>query len=79
MFWFVGAFIAPGQEQVDDFMLDLPFLGPLYNWVFKPITYYKQDTAEMFQTAVHQSVLEVIDAIIKEKGIRALSEESASP
>lgn len=42
-------------------------------------TYYRIDTAEMFYEAVHQSVLEVIDGLRTEQGLRALSEAERKP
>lgn len=57
----------------------LPLLGRLYVWLFKPATYYRIDTMEMFQKAVHNSVLEVIDTMTAEKGIKALSESDRKP
>ena len=46
---------------------------------FTPATYYRIDTALMFQTAVHAEVLAVIDGMTKAKGIRALSEDERKP
>ena len=51
-------------------------------WLSKNLfrtTYYKIDTASMFQTYCHQSVLNVIDNITKEKGFKALSEDQRKP
>jgi len=79
IFWFVGAVVATTWEGVDDVMLSIPFIGSLYNYVFKPITYYKHDTAEMFQMAIHAAVLQAIDEVTKDKGIRALSELERKP
>ncbi len=53
----------------------IPFIGRL----FGRETYYKVDTALMFQEAVHQAVLEVIDRMTSAKGIRALSELERKP
>lgn len=57
----------------------VPLLGTLYLWMFKPASYYRIDTMEMFQKAVHNAVLEVIDTMTTEKGIRALSENDRKP
>ncbi|RKY25060.1 MAG: hypothetical protein DRP62_02215 [Planctomycetota bacterium] len=42
-------------------------------------TYYRLDTALMFQDSVHAAVLEVIDEATEDKGIRALSELEKKP
>ena len=57
----------------------VPLLGP---WLFnriRPYTYYRLDTATMFQDSVHSAVLEVLDGITKTKGLRALSELERKP
>ena len=56
----------------------IPFVG---KWLVKkwyPITYYKVDTASMFMTYCHNAVLNVIDTITKESGIR-ISEQQKRP
>lgn len=45
----------------------------------KPWTYYKVDSATMFQTATHSAVLEVIDSITTSQGIRGLTESERKP
>jgi len=42
-------------------------------------TYYRLDTALMFQDSIHAAVLEVIDQAAEGKGIRALSELEKKP
>lgn len=57
----------------------LPIIGPLYVWIFSPATYYKLDTAGMFQKLVHNAVLEAIDELTTTNGLRALSEAERKP
>jgi hypothetical protein len=62
--------------------LGILFLIPLLNIflaLFRRETYYKLDTAMMFQESVHNAVLEVIDGLTTAKGIRALSELERKP
>lgn len=63
----------------DDFIRVLPVIGWLYVWLFKPATYYRIDTMLMFQTAVHNAVLEVLDEMTAAKGLRALGESDRKP
>lgn len=79
LFWFAGAGFFSNQEAIDDFFLDIPFVGALYHWVFKPITYYRRDIETMFQTAIHAAVLHAVDSVTKDKGIRALTELERRP
>ena len=54
-------------------------MGRLYEILFSPPTFYKLDTALMFQEAVHNAVLEVIDGMTSAKGLRALSDLERKP
>jgi hypothetical protein len=83
---FIGAFFATGaimsQSPEDDWvesLLVIPVVGPLWERFFCPATYYRIDTALMFQQAVHASVMEVIDGMTQAKGLRALSEADRKP
>lgn len=60
-------------------MLAIPVLGLLYVKFFAPPTYYKTDTAIMFQSVVHAAVLEVVDQLLSTKGVRALTEHERKP
>lgn len=57
----------------------LPIFGWIFLWKMSRLTYYKVDTALMFQAAVHNSVLEVMDGMTNAKGVRALSELERKP
>lgn len=48
----------------------IPFIGGWLIRKFYKITYYKIDTASMFQTYCHQAMLKIADEITKESGIR---------
>ncbi len=56
---------------------------PGIDWIYarfiKPMTYYRLDTALMFQESVHATVLEILDGATKAKGLRALSEMDRKP
>ena len=68
-----------GDEEADDKVMALPVIGPLYAKFFRPITYYRIDTSEMFQQAVRNSVMEAIDQVTAAKGLRALTELERKP
>lgn len=71
--------LAAGGDFNDGVLRVIPMIGPLYVWLFKQASYYRIDTMDMFQQAVHNAVLEVIDVMTKDKGIRALSEMERKP
>jgi hypothetical protein len=59
--------------------LAVPIVGWIYERVFSPATFYAIDTALMFQDAVHNAVMEVIDCVTENKGVRALTESERKP
>jgi hypothetical protein len=56
-----------------------PLLSAFARAMVKPWTYYRIDTATMFQTATHRAVLEVVDSITSSQHIRALPEAERKP
>jgi len=78
-FWAVGKAIREGYLFSEDAILAMPLIGSLYDFVFHPPTYYKLDTIDMYQKAVHAAVLEVVDGMMSAKGLRALAPEARQP
>jgi hypothetical protein len=68
-----------GSPETDDIILQLPFIGKFYGWLFSPITYYRIDTSEMFQKAVQKIVMDLIEEVTVANGIRALTELERKP
>jgi len=48
-------------------------------WISLRQTYYRLDTALMFQDSVHSAVLEVIDQVTEGKGLKAMTELEKKP
>jgi hypothetical protein len=63
----------------DDAILAIPVVGWLYNLFFVPETYYRIDTALMFQEAVRTAVMEAVDGVMSAKGLRKLSDAERQP
>ena len=57
----------------------IPFVGKWLVRMWFPITYYKVDTASMFMTYCHNTVLKVMEDITKGQGIRAIGEDQRKP
>ena len=74
----IGALVHEAGGSAEDAILAMPLISGIYARVFDPPTYYKIDSALMFQQTVHNAVLEVIDQITSSKGIR-LSELERKP
>ena len=80
LFWlFVKFMNGSRQEGWDDALVAMPLVGSWYERIFRPETYYKIDTALMFQESIRNSVLEVIDGLTSAKGVRALTELERKP
>lgn len=79
IFWLLGKAVQQGKLGSEDDVLTIPGVGWLYERLFNPNTYYKMDTALMFQSAVESAVQEVIGAMTSAKGIRPLTELERKP
>jgi hypothetical protein len=71
-----GAVIRYGDLGVEPTVLSMPITGWLYGFVFRPNTYFNEDTAIMFRESVHHAVTEAIDQVTSAQGVRGLSEEA---
>jgi hypothetical protein len=57
-----------------------PVLSAIGHALAKPWTYYRADTAGMFQTAVHSAIMEVVDQMTSgAQGVRGLTETERKP
>lgn len=79
LFWVLVQVLKEMPEGSDDALVAMPWLGPLYERLFRPQTYYKIDTALMFQEAVRRAVNDAVDGLTTAKGLRALSEAERKP
>lgn len=85
MTFFVMIFASPflfgflAEQWGPETVAAMPVVGPVYAWIFSPATYYRTDTALMFQKSVHNAVMEVIDELTTSKGMRALAPEDRKP
>jgi hypothetical protein len=71
----LGFYIRYGDTGHEPTVLSMPITGWLYGFIFRPQTYFNEDTAIMFRESVHSAVLEAIDAVTTAQGLRALSDE----
>lgn len=70
-----GFFISWWLGESQGCLATIPGIGAF----LRPATYYRIDTASMFQGAIHAAVLEVIDEMTTAKGLRALTELERKP
>lgn len=80
IFLFVGILVnhSAGENWVR-YVLVIPVVGWMIERFFLPPTYYRMDSAAMFEASIHQSVQEVIDQMTQAKGLRALTELERKP
>jgi hypothetical protein len=71
-----GFLVRYGDLGWEPIVLSMPITGFLYGFVFRPTTYFNEDTALMFRESVHHAVLEAIDQVTSAQGVRGLSEEA---
>jgi hypothetical protein len=58
---------------------DLPVVGPVYEWLFHPDTYFREDTNMAYREAIHDAVNEAKEQIKAQKGSKQSSGSSAAP
>lgn len=73
--WWLGE--KPGGLMA--LILLIPMIGPWFVKTFKPWTYYRMDTALMFQESIRGAVKDVLEERTSAKGLRALSESDWKP
>jgi hypothetical protein len=71
--------LEPPDGCLASLFAPFPLLSAIAKALVKPWTYYRIDTATMFQTMTHQAVLEVVDSIISSQGIKTLPEAERKP
>jgi hypothetical protein len=76
--FFVSWWLGP-QPGLLGFFYAIPGLGIILQYLTRPFTYYRIDTALMFQEAIRESVQAVIDELTKAQGLRMLSENERKP
>ncbi len=73
--------IALSKEEsvFADHIFVVPYLGAFLEKMFRPDTYFRQDTETMFRTMAHNAVLNAVDATTKATGARELTSDERKP
>lgn len=77
--FFISWWLGEMPSLFWQFVMMVPFIGPLLEKWFRPTTYYNVDTAIMFQSLVHNAILEVVDNLTQSNGLKALAETDRKP
>lgn len=75
----LGIAVERGWIGDEEWVLSVPVFGYLYAVVFKPLSYYRLDTAYMFRDSIQAVVGEVINGLREERGLRLLEDDELEP
>ena len=64
---------------LDEKICNVPWFGPIYETVFHPNTYFRQDQHSMYREAVNRSVREAVAELTTEKGLKPLTDNEFRP
>jgi len=80
--FFVSWWLGEVRSGLWAALADLPYVGRFFAILgsfAKPLTYYRIDTALMFQSVTHGAVLTALESVIDAKGMRALTDVEKKP
>jgi hypothetical protein len=77
--FFVSSWLGSREAGFLAWLSQKPVIGLIVRAAVKPLTYFRIDTAIMFQSIVHSAMLSVIDEFTTAKGLRMLSEIERKP
>jgi hypothetical protein len=71
--------VALKLHRLDDFLLQLPVFGVVYEAWFRPETYARIDTRAMYVESIKRIVERKLDEVTGESGVRLTDIESLQP
>ena len=69
-----GLLVRYGDRGLEPTVLSMPITGFFYRLIFRPATYFNEDTAIMFREAVQRAVQEAIEEVTNPKDVQGLRE-----
>jgi hypothetical protein len=79
IWWLLRTGRIQTQEEIEEILLGMTIIGPIWDRFFRGLTYFEIDTASMFQSALHGSVITVVDKVTQAKGLEPLAEHERKP
>ena len=64
---------------LDERICKVPWFGPIYETIFHPRTYFREDQHNMYREAVNRSVTEAVAELTTQKGLRPLTDAELRP
>lgn len=77
--FFVSWWLGEVESGLWAWIAEIPYVGYFVNRFLKPMTYFKIDTAGIFQTLVHGSITKTLDGWVEAKGIKPLLADERKP
>jgi hypothetical protein len=77
--FFISWWLGTKESGIWAWIGKLPWIGWIATRFLKPITYFKMDTAGIFQTLVHGAITETLEEWVVSKGIRPLLSDERKP
>jgi len=66
-------------HRLDDFLMQLPIFGIIYECWFRPETYYREDTRTMYVETMKKVVQRRIDQVTGQEGLQLVQLDSLQP
>ena len=81
--FFVSWWLGELESGFRKWLCQLPYVGKVlnifFNRVLAPMTMYKLDTAQMFQSAAHGAIMRAVDEALTKQGLTTLSDSERKP
>lgn len=71
--------VSVDATWLDEQITKIPSLGRIYESLFHPNTYFRQDQTNMYREVVHSAVMRTIEQMTSEKGQKPPSELASRP
>jgi len=79
LFWLMRSAVGLGLSNLDALLLHMPVIAGFYERFLRPMTYYRIDLALMYEAAIHQAVLQVVDELSDVQKLPRLPESDRKP
>jgi hypothetical protein len=77
--FFVSWWFGTVEKGLLAWMKNLPYIGRLFTAIVSPLTYYRVDTANMFNSITSGAVEDTLDTVMAKNNITALTYEQKKP
>jgi len=79
LIWLMRSAVGLGLANLDALLLHTPIIAGFYERFLRPLTYYRIDLALMYERAIHQAVLQVLDELTEAQKLPRLPDSDRKP